>query len=508
MKNVFALLAFAVVYPTVHAQIPSGGFSGEPLSPLERKLNARSSAEHTAIQPAARGLEQTYFVLGDSLRSADLYTTSLRVEPIADLSAGYASGNSSRATWSGYAGAHLKWHYRDKVSASAGYALAGGLLPEYMVRLADSLRVIPGLGYAVRDQRNLYHTHFAFGHIGYKAGKYFHFELGQGRHFWGDGYRSLILGNQVSPYPYLRIDTRIWRIKYTNLWIRLGDMSEGQLYGSRRGKYAALHGLSWNVSKKLTFNLYEMVVWQDRDTLSRRHLDMNYLNPIIFYRPVEFSQGSADNVLIGFGFKWKGTDELQVYGQFVLDEFLFNNVRARNGWWANKYGGQIGVKLFDAVIPGLHFQLEVNAVRPFTYTHGSPVQAWGHMNQPLAHPYGANFYESLFFARYEWKDWVFSEQFTWGQFGRDPQGKRMGGDIFRSYKGPYQTYDNVTLQGDKHILHYHQLRVARKLKKWPAMEVYFSHVLRYESTKSGSHTDNILMLGLRRQGFLSNRVDF
>ena len=60
------------------------------------------------------------------------------------------------------------------------------------------------------------------------------------------------------------------------------------------------------------------------------------------------------------------------YGQVLFDEFYLKELRAANGWWANKYGIQIGYKTFDLLnIKGLGLQTEFNTVRPYTYSHAS-----------------------------------------------------------------------------------------------------------------------------------------
>lgn len=125
------------------------------------------------------------------------------------------------------------------------------------------------------------------------------------------------------------------------------------------------------------------------------------LEPYTILRPTEYSLGSSDNAFVGFNFKIKLFKKQQLYGQILLDEFLLKEVVANYGWWANKQAFQIGFKNFDMFkITHFNFQTEFNYVRPYTYAHGSVQQNYGHMNQPLAHPLGANFWESISFLNY------------------------------------------------------------------------------------------------------------
>ncbi|MEY3397701.1 MAG: hypothetical protein RL220_295, partial [Bacteroidota bacterium] len=231
--------------------------------------------------------------------------------------------------------------------------------------------------------------------------------------------------------------------------------------------------------------------------LSQRALDLNYLNPVIFYRPVEFAQGSADNVLLGGGFRAKVSKSVQVYGQLVLDEFLLREIKNADGWWANKFGGQLGVKAFNVMGTSLFFQSEWNIVRPFTYTHGSSIQAWGHLNQPLAHPMGANFAEWVIRAGYTWKRWTIREQISWAGYGRDSDGQNLGGNIFRSYKSPYRQYGNEMMQGLKSTFHFHQFEISTPLAGGTGSELFFSHAWRFEKNKVSTTNEHFVTAGIR-----------
>jgi hypothetical protein len=495
-------------------QQPATGYSRDLLSPLEKKLADKTSLEHPNIQPAAFGLEENFYILQDSAAAAWKYSKAASLNAYGSLAAGFQLQDENKALGAGQLGLELKWHKENKWSAAIGYSLAGMLPPSYLTTIADSLHVNPGYGYAVNDGNNLYHTHYTFGHLAYNQGKYFQFEIGKGKHFWGDGYRSMILSDVAAPYPYARITTKVWKLKYTNLWAQMRDISAGQPLRDARIKYTALHALSLNATKRFNVSVYEMVVWQDRDTNNHRTLDINYLNPIIFYRPVEYSVGSPDNVILAMSMRYKTKAGPEFYGQFLLDEFNLGKYRGGQKWWANKYGGQLGMKVFDIIIPGLNFQTEVNAARPFTYTHGSPVQAWSQLNQPLAHPLGANFLEWVSFVRYDWQKWKFVEQFNWAAYGRDRdvdgdgQIDNLGGNILRSYRNPYGQYHHELLQGLKSTYHYQSFTVSRMIHAGQNLEAFFTHVVRFEKNEFGRSLDNYFMAGIRMTGLLQPVTDF
>ncbi|WP_313791505.1 hypothetical protein [Lacinutrix neustonica] len=199
-------------------------------------------------------------------------------------------------------------------------------------------------------------------------------------------------------------------------------------------KYIANHYLSWNVNSRLNLGLFESVVWANTND---RGFDINYLNPIIFYRAIEFETGQdAGNAIVGASAKYKWNDDFNMYAQFVLDEFSLNDVTGGNKSWKNKFGLQLGAKYYNAFkIKDLMFQAEYNAVRPYTYSHNTIVLNYAHNNQPMAHLWGANFRELVIIGRYRYKRWLGEAKLIAGVRGFDVNEGgddfNYGGDIFR-----------------------------------------------------------------------------
>ncbi|TEB40869.1 gliding motility protein RemB, partial [Flavobacterium circumlabens] len=106
------------------------------------------------------------------------------------------------------------------------------------------------------------------------------------------------------------------------------------------------HYLSWNVSNKLNLGFFESVVWTDTNN---RGFDVNFINPIIFYRTVEFTSSSkSGNALLAITSKYKWNNKVNLYGQLLIDEFSFGDIKAGDNSWRNKIGYQIGAKYFNA----------------------------------------------------------------------------------------------------------------------------------------------------------------
>jgi hypothetical protein len=272
-------------------------------------------------------------------------------------------------------------------------------LPNYLRQYRNRFSALPGAGFLKNyvfeafNVRNGVDYLNGSGYVSADITKHVGARLGYGRHFIGDGERSLLLSDFSNNYPYLELNWRIWKFHYRNLFAELtagpGSRPIGGVPFPR--KYLASHHLSINIGKRLTVGLFEAVV------LSRDNgFDLAYLNPIILYRTVEQSVGSPDNALVGLTARYRTKFRTEVYGQFVLDEFKFDELFIKKrGWWANKWAYQVGLRHVDAFgVDQLDIVAERNVARPYIFTHRDQ-SSYTHFAMPLAHPLGANFTENL-----------------------------------------------------------------------------------------------------------------
>lgn len=375
---------------------------------------------------------------------------NFQVLPLIGLEGGYDM-LQSKFVYETIGGIHTKLNINNDFTFALNVIGGRVAFPYYIDTTVKATSLIPGLGRAYRNTDGSYNFSNLTGYISYSPNKTFNFQLGKDKHFIGDGYRSLLLSDLSNNNPYFGINANVWRIQY-NVWYSwMQDFS--RFDGSQKSlqnKYGTFHYLSYNALKELNISFFENVVWQGTDTNRVRTFDVNYLNPIVFYRPQEYSVGSPDNSMMGLTISGKLFGRLKLYTQFVADEFYFKEIRARKGWWANKQGWQFGAKYINAFkVKGLTLQLEYNEVRPYTYSHGSVQQNYAHYGQALAHPFGANFKEYLAFASYRAKRWMISFQGLSAIIGMDEFGINLGQDIFRSYVTRPYDYGHKTTQGNK-----------------------------------------------------------
>ncbi|NBL65546.1 gliding motility protein RemB [Flavobacterium sp. NST-5] len=366
------------------------------------------------------------------------------LNPIFDLQLGKSDPSETNYTFQNTRGIQVNGEIGKQLSFTTTIFESQGRFADYYNRFIESLApsggnpaTIPGIGIAKEFKEDAYDFPMAEANITFTPNQFINLQLGYGRNFLGDGYRSLLQGDGVSPHPYFKLNTTFWKIKYTNLYMWLKDIRpEATVDGTYGTKFIASHYLSWNVTKRWNLGFFESVVWTNQND---RGFDMTFVNPIIFYRAVEFGASSkTGNALLGLTSKYKFNNQIMGYGQFLLDEFSLADMKSGEKSWKNKYGFQLGAKYFDAFnVKNLLLQLEYNNVRPYVYSHSNPLTNYGHSNQSMGHQWGGNFREFIAIARYYKGRWFGDAKFTYGKRGLDfntPENNfNYGGDIYQNY---------------------------------------------------------------------------
>ena len=426
---------------------------------FDKQMNGLGVNSHTAAKPFMYDevasyysfeAEKTALIKGtDNYWSRKLWDEHLvqvqgedywfTIDPILDLQVGKDTEAKFSSTFNNTRGLYVQAGLGEKFNFSASVYESQGRFAQYFNDYAESLKafgpdpaIIPGRGIAKRFKDDAYDYPVAEAYLSYSPAKFINIQFGHGKNFIGDGYRSLMQSDVSSPYPFLKLNTKFWKIKYTNTWMWLKDVRpEVVVDKSFLTKYMANHYLSWNVSKRLNVGLFESVIWTNSND---RGFDVNYLNPLIFFRAIEFETGQgAGNAIVGASAKYKWNNNINIYGQFILDEFSLSDVKAGNKSWKNKFGYQIGAKYFNAFkIENLLLQFEYNHVRPYTYSHNTIVLNYAHNNQSMAHLWGANFREAILIGRYNYKRWFADAKFIFGVRGFDFNFS-YGGDVYRDY---------------------------------------------------------------------------
>jgi hypothetical protein len=266
--------------------------------------------------------------------------------------------------------------------------------------------------------------------LSYSPNKFFNFQAGIDNNSFGEGDRSLLLGDHGTTYPFSTMRLKLWRAEYVLMHTYMHTPNSTNL-NTFRPKHSTLHYLSLNLFKNFNISFFETVVHDGMIADQRRGFELEYLNPFVVYRPAEYGLGSSDRIQIGSNLSYRLSPKLMIYGQALIDDFLLKEIRERTGWWANKFGFQLGFKGQTKIRDGvLTYLSECNMVRPFTYAHTNEFQSFTNMNNPLAHPYGANFIENSTRLLYKRGAWDYALDFVYLLRGSNfSANESWGGDI-------------------------------------------------------------------------------
>ncbi|HIP48401.1 MAG TPA: gliding motility protein RemB [Lutibacter sp.] len=473
-----------------------------------------SENAHTAVKPYIYNevaqqvdfdsLDQKKVKKGNSWFSRKLWNENMlavqgdnywfHLDPVIDLSMGIEN-DVADYTYNNTRGIKIEGGLANKIGFTSSIFESQGRFADYFNSWALSRRpineayaIIPSRDTSKEFKNGAFDYPMATGSVSVAPYSFMTIQFGHDKNFIGDGYRSLFLSDVGAPYTFLKINTKFWNIQYTNIWTWLRDVNtETASDEPYKRKYMALHYLSWNATKSLNIGLFESVTWAKTENSS---FDVQYLNPVILYRAMEYANGSkAGNAMLGLSanYRFKGT--AQFYSQFVLDELTMSEFFKGSGYWANKYGFQVGAKYYDAFkIPNLMLQAEYNQVQAFTYSHNNPTLNYGHANQALAHLWESNFQEFTMIASYQRDRWFGSAKIISGAKGfdinSDTDTYSYGGDIFRNNTERNNNYGITIGQGNKATIRIGELQAGYLINPATNLKIFGSVLYRDFKTQT------------------------
>ena len=277
-------------------------------------------------------------------------------------------------------------------------------LSGYLYHYAQERGAVPGQGRLKQfNQRGLDFS-WAMGNVSWSPRPWLNAQLGNGRHFVGHGYRSTLLSDNTSPYPFIKLSalTNNKRFQYSVLHSKFqmfgeayrlptGEGGESLLYWKR----STMHHLGMTFGPA-QLGLFSATIWHNIDSNGVRPFNAMELNPVIGLNAAVDGFRGGHKQLVGVDAHVRLQPGLAVYGQFALDD----PARGRYAW-------QAGMHWFaPAGVKDLHLQLEYNAATPFTYASHNYRLNYAHAGQPLAQPLGAAFSEAVAIVDYGLTDRV------------------------------------------------------------------------------------------------------
>jgi hypothetical protein len=372
----------------------------------------------------------------------------------------------------------------------------------YLTKFIDSNKVVPSEMSGKLDNR-VKDWAYVTALLSYTPNKFLNFALAYDKNFIGDGYRSMLLSDVAGNYSFFRIRATLGNVQYQTIFSYMLDNGAERLTTDRRlgarGKWNAMHYIDWTVNNRLSIGFFQAVTWADAEPEGKRGFDFNYIHPFVFLRPIEGSNGeSPDKLRLGVNTKYELFDKTAVYGQFMIDEFTAKEFFAGNGYWANKWAAQIGLRGSDLFkIDNLNYLAEFNTARPYTYAHFDRISNYSGMGQPLAHPLGANFREFVALLNYSYKRFDFQGQVVKATYGLDPYGQDFGNNIFLSYNDRTVEYGSHVGQGLKTNLQFLEAKISYLINPKYNLRLELGGVYRNEKSVEFTERTKLITFGLR-----------
>jgi hypothetical protein len=434
-----------------------------------------------------------------SLFAVNTAAFTLRVNPVMQLH--FAPELGDKLTFNITRGFELRAYVKKRLGFY--FHLGSNLMrfPSFVreERVNRTFENVPGDAYYKKNKVEGQDYFTTRGYMTFNVIEHLDFQFGYDKNFIGNGYRSMMLSDNAAAYLFLKMNIRVWKINYQSIFAEITGQYARGLDRLLDKKYMATHHLNFSVTKWLDLGVFETTI------MSRsNHFELHYLNPLIFYRSIEQALGSPDNAMIGFDYKANAASTMQFYGQFVLDEFNFAQIKQFNGWWGNKFALQQGFKYINVGgVKNLDLQLEYNMARPFMYTHsgksGQQLANYTHYNQELAHPLGANFREVVGIVKYQpakLPELSLQLKYINAVHGIDSTNTLYGGDIFQRSNGVLATneYDNFVGQGVAYRTNYIEFMASYQF--WHNMYADFNVSHRAVNSDVDSQDRSITWIGV------------
>jgi len=509
------------------AQFPSVPINPEERAWYRNSLLRADSAMHTGFLPW-RESEVQRFDRRQSLRWADTIGRSalfrslffdhalqardtdywFTLNPVVDFSVGTDAFLDDTPYINGR-GVTFEAHLTDHWHVTSTAMTAQVRFPRHVNDFVRANRVAPGWWLA-KSRDYEWDVTYVAGEVAYTPNRIFHLYAGHGKHHVGDGYRSMFLSDAGMNYPFLRLETSFWKFRYINLWAVMNDIRpEVAVDGVFAKKYMSFHLLSFQPTPRFNFTVVEGIMWGDE--LRRYGFDINFFNPFIFYRPLEFAQGfTGGNAMMGAQSSYRFRNGLMVYGQFMFDEFTFSTIRNwREQDWRTMFAGQVGAQWGDAFgVDNLYLRGELNVARPYTYSHRKVLTNWAHYAQPLAHPWGGNFREGLLQAQYRWRRVLIDGAYHYGVVGRDVDSVSYGNNVYVSFDQRVGDTGIQIGQGSRGHIRFWRVAAAYVVNPTYNLQVGLSYQHRSETTPDAGWPDSRAFLVSLRSNVYRVYQDF
>lgn len=408
--------------------------------------------------------------------------------------------SSKTATWLTGIGAQIGGDLAPNFHYNFNFSANNGQLPAYMTAYANATGYIPGQSADEAPNSNIKDWYYTSFRLSYSPSKFVNFELGKDKNFIGDGYRSMMLSDFASNYPFFKTTLTGGSLQYTIMYAYLNNpLNTSGIDDAVYNKWGYFQFLDWTISRRLSLGLFENTMEATRNTNgSKQGFNPSLAMPFSILVPEDNIAHNPGKNLLGATAKYKIFNQTVIYGQFVLNEFDAKDFFSNDGSVTNKYGYQLGFRgagLFGA--KGLNYLGEFNTARPFTYSSFDQSSNYSQDGQPLADPLGAGFREWLAILNYSAGRFDLQGQLNYGYYGLDENGQNYGQNIFEPYTSASKSLGNFIGQGLRTDFYYAGGTVSYVINPRNNLRVELSSFYRETTNSVADSRGFFIFIGLR-----------
>ncbi len=307
--------------------------------------------------------------------------------------------NSGRTLYKNTRGAIIRANVGEKFSFETSVYENQMVLPTYLDNYVFGTGVVPGQGRVKQFKKTGYDFASSSATITYAPYKFLNLQMGTGKNFVGDGYRSLLLSDYSFNYPFFKIITTFGKkdqFQYTKLNASLSSVVRRDLGSTPEAlfvrKSMSTHYFSWLATKWLNVGFFESTLWQTEDSSGTKPFQFQQLNPVFGVNTLTTITDDVNHSNIGMNIKFKLPYDIVIYNQLVMDGNQYEKTA----------GYQIGARYSG--ITGLTLQAEFNQMNnPYNTTFEPNLEQFINYNEPLTHPLGDDFTEIVGIINYKYK---------------------------------------------------------------------------------------------------------
>lgn len=274
--------------------------------------------------------------------SLDTGIVHLTIDPIINFELGEDQEEDPRniSLFKNTRGFNLKLDVGSKVSFESSFRENQANLPLYLSQRTNISDVAYGQGRVKQFKTDGYDFAMASAYVSYSPSGRINIQAGHGKHFVGNGHRSLLLSDLAFNYPFLKINTN-WvdgKIQYQNLYTVFQDLDRLESTDGTEGLFARKQGafnfLEFSPSNKISFSLFEGVLFPSLDTSGNIGVGANFWAPVIGLNTLIEGPEQKGNSILGTNLTIRIGKKLHLYNQFAIaDERVANLAFQLGGKW-------------------------------------------------------------------------------------------------------------------------------------------------------------------------------